>query len=99
MGCSDMRQVSIVVFAGVLALSLFACSSAPKRQAEDFEGRNRAAEFAGFGNTSYGQGDYLNALRFFQLALAHNAVAALKQGVKVVVFSEPALVDPQQDNR
>jgi tetratricopeptide (TPR) repeat protein len=60
---------------------LVGCSSAPKRQPEVIDSRNRAAEYSEFGNTAYGQGDYEGALRFFQLSLAHNAVADDRLGL------------------
>jgi len=73
------RTVRTLV-AVVAALS-FSCSSAPKKQDELFDQRNRAAELARFGNDFYRRGDLDQALRVFTLALAYNAVADDRPGL------------------
>ncbi len=59
----------------------FACSSAPRRQDEVFEQKNKAAEAARLGNDSYRKGDLEQASRFFTLALACNAAVDNRAGL------------------
>ena len=65
----------IAATSAVVLLSLFlllACSSAPKPQEEVVEARNKAAEYAEFGNSHFRQGLYDRAIDFFELSLAYN---------------------------
>lgn len=61
----------LVAFLALIAL-LGACSSAPRQPKEVVETKNRASDFAGFGNRAYSQGDYAAAVTYFQQALALN---------------------------
>jgi tetratricopeptide (TPR) repeat protein len=66
----------------VLAVALAAgCSSAPKKQNQQFDLRNRAAETAKFGNDAFRKGDLDQAMRLFTLALALNAAADSSTGL------------------
>lgn len=65
----------------LVAAATFSCSSAPKKQDQVFDQRNRAAELARFGNDFYSKGDLDQALRVFTLALAYNAVADNRPGL------------------
>ena len=63
------------------AMAVVGCSSAPKSADEVFDERNRAAEYARFGNDYYRSGDYERAMRFFTLALASNGAVDNRGGI------------------
>lgn len=58
-----------------------ACSSAPEETAISSETRNRAAEYAEFGNRYLDRAQYDQALKFYNLALADNIVIDNQEGI------------------
>ncbi len=75
-----MKRCGCALLALAVLLAV-GCSSAPKRQDEVFELRNRAAEAARFGNDHYRRGDLEQAARFFALSLACNAAVDNRAGL------------------
>jgi len=69
----------IILMAGLL----FGCSSAPKDDGVVSDIKNRAAEYAEFGNRYYQAADYVQALKFFSQTLEMN----------VSVDNEPGIVE------
>lgn len=71
----------LFALAALAAAVTLACSSAPKKQDEVFDQKNKAAEAARFGNDYYRRGDLDQAARFFALSLAYNAAADNRAGL------------------
>jgi tetratricopeptide (TPR) repeat protein len=76
-----MRILPLVACAVLAAVMMAGCSSAPKKQDQLFDLRNRAAETAKFGNDAFRKGDLEQAMRLFTLALALNAAADSRAGL------------------
>lgn len=66
------RSITTITFALLAALTLAACSSAPDPPEYEVDVKNRASEFAEFGNQYFSEGEYDLALRFFNLSLDEN---------------------------
>ena len=73
-----MRRICSVVFSCFL---LFACSSVPDQPKETVEKKNRAAEYTKAGNSYFNQGQYTQALQFFNLALNDNISVDNEAGI------------------
>ena len=58
--------------ATILLLLITACSTAPRPQEEVVETKNKAVEYAEYGNGYYRQGLYGKAIESFELSLAYN---------------------------
>jgi len=64
-----------------LTFGLFTCSTAPKVPEEVSEKRNKAVEYAEYGNRYYRQGLYSKALEMFSLSLAYCGSVDYEPGI------------------
>ncbi len=71
---------SLLLLLIVSALS-FSCSSAPEEAETVVETKNKAAEYADFGNKYYEESQYDQALKFFNLALDYNISIDNEEGM------------------
>src|SRR6056297_2225775 len=71
----------LVLLLGISALLLAGCSSAPKTSETVNETKDRAAQYAEFGNRYFGQGNYDQALQFFEFALRENTSIDNRAGI------------------
>jgi tetratricopeptide (TPR) repeat protein len=62
-------------------LLVCSCSTAPKPQEDIVVVKNRAAEYAGYGNDYYRQGLYDKAIESFELSLAYNGSVDNEPGI------------------
>ncbi|MBN2444286.1 MAG: tetratricopeptide repeat protein [Spirochaetales bacterium] len=62
-------------------LHLMGCSSAPNKPDEVVDKKNRAVEYAEYGNNYFNQGMYSQALNFFNLSLAYNGAVYNEVGM------------------
>jgi tetratricopeptide (TPR) repeat protein len=69
------------VFLLVFALSAAACSTAPPPKEFVTESKNKAAEYAGFGNDYFSKGMYARAIEFFKLSLAYSGSVDHRPGI------------------
>ncbi len=65
----------------VLILFIISCSTSPKQKEEIIEKKNKAAEYAEFGNSYYYQGLFGKAIEFFNLSLAYNGSVDNQPGI------------------
>lgn len=72
-----MKKIAWILTAALL----FGCSSAPKDDGTMNDIKNRAAEYAEFGNRYYHAADYTQALKFFTQALEMNLSVDNETGV------------------
>ncbi len=63
------------------SLVLVSCSSTPREPDEIRVTRNRAAQFAEYGNTAFDRADYSQARAFFEIALALNTSVDERDGM------------------
>lgn len=73
----DTRALAVIV-AAIMAVG---CSSAPDTPETITETRDRAAEYAEFGNRYFQAGNYSQALQFFELALRENTSVDNRTGI------------------
>jgi tetratricopeptide (TPR) repeat protein len=76
-----IKKMSVFLIICIPILIMTACSSAPQRKEEEVEKKNRAAEYAQYGNDYYNQGIYERALDFFKLSLAYNGAVFNEKGM------------------
>jgi tetratricopeptide (TPR) repeat protein len=76
-----LMKASCLALACVLILFITACSTAPKPKEEIIEKKNKAAEYAEFGNSYYYQGLFGKAIEFFNLSLAYNGSVDNQPGI------------------
>ena len=78
-----MRQTRAFcnVWLGLLALIVLGCSTPPPPQEFATESKNKAAEYAEFGNDYFSQGMYERAIEFFKLSLAYSGSVDHQPGI------------------
>ncbi|MBN1698134.1 MAG: tetratricopeptide repeat protein [Spirochaetales bacterium] len=75
------KCLNIIVFVIVCTVMMHGCSSAPEKKEGEVEKKNRAAEYARYGNDYYNQGIYDRSLDFFNLSLAYNGAVFNEKGM------------------
>ncbi len=75
------NKLSLFMLISIVVMALASCSSAPVKSDSVITRKNRAADFASFGNNYFIQGQYSQALVFFNLAFDENTAADFEPGI------------------
>ncbi len=76
-----MNRKLLLLLTAIISIFILSCSSAPKKSDEVNTRKNRASDYAEFGNQYFRQGLYNQSLIFFNMALEENIAVDYEPGI------------------